>query len=328
MAKPTGTTTRYETPNSIREDLEDIIYNISPMDTIALTKFARMKAYSTLHEWQTDTLAAASAANAAIEGDDLSAASASDTTRLKNYTQISRKELVVSGTADAVRRAGIDTETAYLTMKYGKELKRDIEAAILQNNAATAGTSASARVSASLETWLYVGQHIKSDASATTPAPASGIAGTAPTDGTASGSTFTEAMLQTALGVAWANGGETDLILMPSFEKNAFNSFSGIATRFRDVGSRQQAQVIGAADVYVSSYGSHNVMLSRYMRTGAIENVFCLDTQYWGVAYLRPFQVMDIAKTGDSTKKLLLAEWTLVAKSPTSSTKIHPVGPS
>jgi hypothetical protein len=326
MAKPTGTTTRYETPNSIREDLQDIIYNISPMDTICLSKFARSKAYSTLHEWQTDSLAAASASNAAIEGDDLSAASASDTTRLKNYTQISRKELVVSGTADVVRRAGIDTETAYLVMKYGKELKRDIEAAICQNNAATAGSSASARVSASLETWLYVNQHIKAgEASATTPAPVSGIAGTAPTDGTATGTAFVESHLQTALGVAWANGGETDLILMPSAEKGAFNAFTGIATRFRDVGSRQQAQVIGAADVYVSSFGSHNVMLSRYMRTGGVENIFCLDTKMWGVAYLRPFQVMDIAKSGDSTKKLLLAEWTLVAKAPTSSTKVGPV---
>jgi hypothetical protein len=93
----------------------------------------------------------------------------------------------------------------------------------------------------------------------------------------------------------------------------------------RDVGSRQQAQVIGAADVYVSSFGSHNVMLSRYMRNSTIQNVFCLDTKMWGVSYLRPFQVMDIAKSGDSTKKLLLAEWTLVAKAPTSSTKIHPV---
>jgi hypothetical protein len=258
----------------------------------------------------------------------VSAAAASDTTRLKNYTQISRKEVVISGTADAVRKAGMDTQTAYQVMKRGKELKRDIEAAILQDNAATAGTTASARVSASLETWLYVAQHIKADASATTPAPVSGIAGTAVTDGTATGSTFTEVMLQTALGVAWANGGETDLILMPSFEKQAFNAFTGIATRFRDVASRQQAQVIGAADVYVSSYGSHNVMLSRYMRTGAVESVFCLDTKMWGVAYLRPFQSIDIAKTGDSTKKLILAEWTLVAKAPTSSTKVHPVGPS
>jgi hypothetical protein len=130
VAQPTGITTRYNVPNPIREDLEDIIYDISPMDTVALTRFERMKANSTLHEWQTDALAAAVDTNAAIEGDDVSAAAASDTTRLKNYTQISRKEVVISGTADAVRKAGMDTQTAYQVMKRGKELKRKSYCAI------------------------------------------------------------------------------------------------------------------------------------------------------------------------------------------------------
>jgi hypothetical protein len=326
MAKPTGTTSRYEVNAAIREDLEDIIYDISPMDTVFMSRAGRLSVNSTLHEWQIDSLAAAVATNAAIEGDDVSAAAVSDSSRLKNYTQISRKEFVISGTLDAVRKAGKATETAYQLMKKGKELKRDIEAACLQNNAATAGTSASARVSASVETWLYLTQHIKANAPATstTPAPVAGLAVTAPTDGT--GTAFTEAMLQTALGVAWANGGETDLILMPSAQKDRFNNFSGMATRMRDVASRQQAQVIGAADVYVSNFGSHNVMLSRYMRQGTNAAVFCLQMDMWGIGYLRPFQTIDIAKTGDNTKKLILAEWTLVAKNPLASTKIANVG--
>lgn len=326
MAVPTGTTTRYRVNAAIREDLENVIYDISPMDTVFMTRAGRSEVNSTLHEWQVDALAAAVATNAKIEGDDVSAAAVADSSRLKNYTQISRKEFVISGTLDAIRKAGKGSEAAYQMMKKGKELKRDIEAAVLQNNAATAGTSLSARVSASVETWLYLTAHIKANAplTATTPAPVSGIAGTAPTDAT--GTAFTEAMLQTALGVAWAEGGETDLILMPNAQKSAFNSFTGVATRFRDVGSRAQAQVIGAADVYVSSFGSHNVMLSRYMRSGSNAAVLCLQMDMWAIGYLRPFQTVDIAKTGDNTKKLILAEWTLIAKNPKSSSKIANVG--
>lgn len=323
MAAPAGTITRFSNPNPLREDLEDIIYDISPMDTWFLSNVERMSAKNTLHEWQTDALDAHTAGNAAIEGDDFSAVTAADTSRLKNYTQISKKEVVVSGTQEAIRKAGIDGMMAYQIMRKGKALKRDIEAACLQNNAATSGAAASARVAASVETWLYTTLHIKAgEASATTPAPASGIAGTAPTDGTATGTPFAESHLQTALGVAWSNGGEVNVILLPNSLKSEFNTFSGIATRFRDVASRDQAQVVGAADVYVSSFGSHNVVLSRYMRT---QTALCLDTSLWGVAYLRPFQTMDIAKSGDSQKKMVIAEWTLVAKNPLGNAKVSPV---
>jgi hypothetical protein len=319
MAQPTGLTTRYAVNAAIREDLEDIIYDISPMDTYFMSNVERSKANSTLHEWQVDALATASTANAAIEGDDLSAAAASDTTRYKNYTQISKKEVVISGTLEAVKKAGKDSEVAYQMMKRGKELKRDIETMALHNNGATAGAAASARVSAGVENWLFTSLHIKGtgQTTATTTAPASGIANNAPVDGSATA--LVEADLQSALAVAWVNGGETDVIMVPTTIKNRINGFTGIATRFRDVGANQQAQIIGAADVYVSNFGSHKIVLSRYMRS---TSVLCLDTSMWGIAYLRPIQQVQIAKTGDSEKRMILAEWTLVAKNPNSSTKI------
>jgi hypothetical protein len=117
---------------------------------------------------------------------------------------------------------------------------------------------------------------------------------------------------------AWSSGGETDVILCGATLYNTISGFTGIATRFRDVGSKQQAQIIGAADVYVSAYGSHKIMLSRYSRATTI---FCFDMKTWGVAYLRPFQTVDIAKVGDADRKMLLAEYTLVAKSPLANTK-------
>jgi hypothetical protein len=119
--------------------------------------------------------------------------------------------------------------------------------------------------------------------------------------------------------VAWANGGDTDVVLMSASQKNRANTFTGIATRFREVGSKQQAQVVGAADVYVSSYGDHKLVLSRYIEP---EVVLCLDTSMWNIGYLRPISTTDIAKVGDAERRMIVAEWTLIGKQPQSTTKI------
>lgn len=323
MAQPTGLTTRYAVNAAIRENLSDIISNISPMETYFLSNAERMEVSSTLYEWQVDTLASANTANAAIEGDDLSAAAASDTTRYKNYTQIMRKEVVISGTLDAVKKAGKSTETAYQVMKKGKELKRDIEIVLLHTgtggNGATAGAAASARALAGVENWLFATAHVKAtgQTTSTTTAPASGIANSTPVDG--SSTALVEADIQTGLAIAWANGGETDVIMCGSVLKRRFATFTGLATRFRDVGSGQQAQIIGAVDMYVSDYGTHKIVLSRYVRS---TSVLLLQMDLWGVGYLRPIQQIPIAKTGDSEKRLLLTELTLIAKNPLGHTKV------
>jgi hypothetical protein len=317
MATPTAV---FQTVNQIgiREDLEDIIYNIAPMDTVCFNRFAKGTAKSVTHEWQTDTLDAP-ADNAYIEGDDFSAQVVNPTTRLKNYTQISRKDFVLSRTSNVVNTAGRKEELAYQTVLKGKALKRDVERALCRNAAATIATSASARVSAGVETWIYTTNHVAAtgQTAATTPAPVSGVAGTAGTDGTATA--FVEADLKSALQQAWSQGGDTDVILLPPNLKNKLDNFTGIATRFRNVESRSQAQIIGAADVYVSSYGSHQIQLSRYMRASA---VLCLDMSTWAVAWLDPIHMENIAKSGDSEKRMLVGEWTLVAKTPTANTKL------
>jgi hypothetical protein len=201
----------------------------------------------------------------------------------------------------------------------GKALKRDIESSILSKNAATVATSLSARLSAGMETWIYTTNGIAAtgQTTATTPAPVSGIAATAGTDGSATA--FLEVDLKAALQQAWSQGGETDVILLPANLKNKLDQFTGIATRFRNVEAGEQAQIIGAADVYVSSYGSHQVQLSRYMRASA---VLCLDMSTWGIAWLDAIHMEQIAKSGDSEKRMLVGEWTLVAKAPTANTKL------
>lgn len=304
---------------ALREDLGDIIYDISPMETVFLSGAGRGTAKSTTHEWLVDSLTAP-AANAAIEGDAFSATARTLPSRLKNYTQISRKEFEVTGTAQKVDNAGMRELLAYHTARAAKELKRDIETSLLGNNPASAGSSVSPRVSGGVPNWIYSANHIKLTGQTvwSTTAPVSGFA-TATIPGSST-TAFTETDLKAMLQQAWSCGGEVDTILCGPSVYNTISGFTGLATRFRDVGSRQQAQIIGAADLYVSPYGSHKIQLSRYLMSAT-----CLGLQMdtWQVDYLRPFQTIEIAKVGDAERRMMLAEWTLVAKTPTANTKCH-----
>lgn len=306
---------------ALKEDLEDIVYDISPMDTWFMSNVGRGRAKSTTHEWLTDSLTSPSATTS-IEGDAFSAVARALPSRLKNYTCINRVDFEVTGTTRAVDNAGLSDLLAYHTARAAKELKRNIETAILGNYPASAGTSVSPRVSAGVPNWLYTNNHIKLTGQAaagfSTTAPVSGFA-TATMPGVGSSATaFLEADLKNMLQQAWSCGGEVDTVLCTASVYNTISGFTGLATRFRDVGSRQQAQIIGAADVYVSSFGSHALRISRWMPSGYC---YALDTSTWEVAYLRPFQTVDIAKIGDADRRTILAEWTLVAKTPLANTK-------
>lgn len=324
MAAPVPATKSFDlSGNALREDLSDIIYDISPLDTHFMSNSGRGTAKSTTHEWQVDALAAA-AANAKIEGDDFSAVARSLPSRLKNYTQISRKDIVVTGTSQKLTLAGIREIMAYHVARAGKEIKRDMELMALGNYPADGGSSVSARVSAGVPNWIYSGQHYKASSQTlhTTTAPVSGFATATGGSWVASPTAYVETDLRGMLQLAWSTGGDVDTVLCDSVAFNKFSTFTGVATRFRDVGSRQPAQIIGYADVYVSPFGSHKLMLSRYVPS---KTAYCLQTDMWSFDYLRPFQTADIAKAGDSEKKMLLAEWTLVCKNPLANSKAHGV---
>ena len=135
MTVPTNTQVVYGAIG-VREDLENIIYDITPTETPLLTMSARMTARNRKHEWQTDKLAAATKDNAVVEGDTPSADSATRTTRLGNFCQLMDKVVSVSSTERASDAAGRADEMAYQMAKRSLELKRDLDAAISQNNAA------------------------------------------------------------------------------------------------------------------------------------------------------------------------------------------------
>jgi hypothetical protein len=304
----------------IAESFEDVIYDISPEETPLLSMAKKMTAGQTYHQWQTDALAAA-AANRQLEGDDASYATLAATTVLGNYTQISRKTVNISNTYDVVKKYGRKSQVAYELMKAGKELKRDMEFALVRNQASSAGGAGTARSSAGLESWIS-GNSVKSTAAstATTPGFAAGVVA-APTDGTAG--TFIEADLKSALELAWLDGGEPTTILMSSANKKLFSAFAGIAEKRHMVNGTSEAIITAAADVYVSDYGNHTVKLDRFMRD---EAVLCVDPQYVGVASLRPITKEELAKTGDSTKYLMTAEYALVVNNPDAHAKVQGVG--
>jgi len=290
-----------------REDLTDVIYDISPTETPFMSSIGKTKATAVYHEWQTDSLAAATTNNAAVEGADASDATLSPTTRLGNYTQILQKTIKVSGTLDTVNKAGRKSEKAYQLAKASNELKRDLETILLANQGRSAGTTNStARKMGSLLSW------IKTNTDANTTGDPTTIGVSTRVDGTTR--TFTEALLKTVVAEVFASGGTPKILMVGATGKQKVSSFTGLsAYRYNVNGGTggSQATIVGAADVYLSDFGSMSVIPNRFMRT---REALILDPEYAAIAYLRPFMTNELAKAGDADKTQILVECTLEVK--------------
>lgn len=323
-----GTTSTHGvgTAGGIREDLSDVIHDLFPADTWALTNLDREDASSTYTEWLAQELAAPGA-NIRIEGDEASYASLTPPSRYASHCQISSKDFLVSDTLEAVNKAGRKSELARGAMVKMRELKRDMETRIEQNGASTAGSASVGRTTAGMESWIggtasasVAGNVVLAGASvsATTAAITSGAPGVSPTDGSTTVA-LTEAALKLGLQGSWEDGGDPRVILCSAKQKGVIDGFTGIATRFVDVDKSAQAQIIGAANVYVSDFGKHQVVMSRYMRD---QTVLCLDPDYWAVRYLRKPQKRKLAKTGDAEKFQIITEWALVSRNWKANAKV------
>ena len=316
MGVPTNLVETYSRVG-IKEDLADVIFNIAPTETPFISNAATGSAAQTLHEWQTDGLSAV-AANAQKEGDDHALESRAATVRLGNYTQISTKVVGVSGTDQVVKNAGRGDELAYQLAKAGKEIKRDIEHAnIGVENAKAAGSSGTARESASVGTWY--GGNIAGTSSAasnfsTNGSPSASPAGTGAT-AIAGGTnrTYTEALLKAGLKKCYELGGNPDVVLMTASHKQTASGFNGVATLYKNVDDKT---VIGAVDVYVSDFGEVNFVPDRFQQANRVD---ILEMDKWEVSYLRPFSTRELASSGDNDKRLLVTEWTLTARSPNAN---------
>jgi hypothetical protein len=300
----------YQTYTAIgmREDLSDVIYNISPTDTPFFSSVGKTKATAVLHEWQTDSLAAATLSNFAVEGDTASDATMSPTTRVGNRCQIAQKTVKISGTLQAVDKAGRKSEKAYQLAKASSEIKRDMETSVLSNQIAANGNSTTARKLGGLQAWL------STNGSFGTSGSAGSNGTTARTNGT--NRTFDEALLKTVIRSVYAAGGNPKVLMVNPAHKQVVSAFAGIAAQRFMAPANSPTTIIGAADVYLSDFGTVSVVPNRFMTStnSCDETAFVLDPDMAAIAYLRPFQTNELAMTGDNESTQLLCEYTLEVK--------------
>jgi hypothetical protein len=286
MATISGVAKTYDLVGE-KEDVEDIIYDISPTDVPFLSSISSGKANATLVQWQQDKLASP-AANAAVEGAAAGAATAEDTTMKTTNTQIFKKVIEVSGTARAVGLYGRADELARLVAKAGRELKRDIEFAMVGNDqAGTAGNGTTARQLTSAQNQI--------------------AAGTTNTNATARN--LSETLVLDVLQKVYVAGGTPNQMQVTPSHSLIVAGFAASSGRNRDFGV--QKKVVNAVDLYVSPFGEVAVVPNRFLRAST---TLVLDTEYWKRSVLRPMQTINLAKDGDSDKRMMVTELALICE--------------
>ena len=300
MAIVTNTFTSH-TGVGIRESLADVISNISPEEVPFQSNVGSENVTNTYFEWQTDSLAATSQ-TPVIDGDDVTTFDATTaTTRVGNYTHIRRRTTIIADNFSSLDLAGRNDELAMQLAKRGKELKRDIEAVLTANNAQVAGNSSTARETGGLGAWVATNENVGTGGGLTT-----GNGVTARTDGTQRD--FTETMLKDAMQQAYVSGGQPSILMVGPHNKTVVSGFAGIAAQRYQAPTAAPTTIIGAADVYLSDFGTLNVVANRFCRE---RDAWLLDPEYASVCYLRPIQQVELAKTGDAEKRMVIAEFGL-----------------
>lgn len=319
MAVITNTFNTYDA-KGIREDLSDLISDISPTTTPFQSNIGSRDADNTYFEWQTDALATASA-TPVVEGQDLSTFTAiTPTSRLGNYCQINMRDFIISGTEQRVDKAGRASEVGYQAAKAAKELKRNIEVAALQNAGAVAGATATARVTAGFPAWLKTNETSTNvTAPAYTGSTPLASSGTDIWNAFGTPTAFTEAMLKTTMQECFESGGEPSMLMVGPYNKTVVSGFSGIASSRYNVDGAAPSVIIGAADIYVSDFGNLSVVPNRFFTSvidagaGSLMNnwAFLIDPDEVKIASLRPYTIETLARTGDADKRMALTEWGL-----------------
>ena len=299
MTQPSGTHSTYDHVGR-REDLGDIIYDVSPTDTPFLSAIPKGKATSTKHEWLTRAIAAASGSNANIEGDDATTDAANANVRLFNYTQILDKVARVSGTQEAVTNAGMPRTMAREMEDKMKELKLDVETSLLQNVAYVAGNDTAARVLAGLQT--YIKTNISKDAGGTA---ATGNGSDIYTD-SGTPRALQESHVEACLATGWSNGANPSLGITNAFQKRRFATFSGSSTKMSDGDKRK---VTNNVEVYIDPLGTEIRLVP--CRQCPTDVVYFVNPEYLEFTTLRNFFTKDLAKTGDSDQKQIIVEATM-----------------
>ena len=282
----------------LREDLLDIIVNISPTETPMLSGFKKSKASGTVHEWVTDTLGTATNTTV-VEGADFSDPTLTARVRHSNYCQINREGFQVSDTLDAVDKVGIKGgEYEYQLAKALKNIARGMEVAIIEGVSA-AGDASTARGSQGL-------------ASGT-----NGDGGWIQQNGATMGNAvITEVVYNNVLQDCFVQGGNPDTTYAHGWNKRKISGFTAGLTRNVESFAKKLVQSV---DVYESDFGLQRIILDRYM---CVKAVLMLQKDMFSVAMLRPVKHTPLAKVGSSRRGMVESEWTLVSFNEKASGKV------
>ena len=300
---------QFTTANAVgeREDLSDVITRIDPDETPIFSALRKETGNGVFVEWQVQELAAAVATNYQNEGADASYATPTATTRLGNYMQISQKDAQVSGTLDAVDKAGRDAEVAYQKVLKGLELRRDIEKYL---NSDTARSASDPRKAGTLSSWITN----VDDASGTSAATGDG---TDVPDMSGTNRALTLAQIDSAMQAAYTDGGQPNMLVVSPAKKATFSDLNSgsVATNQINYTAPREAAIVGSVSLYLSDYGQLDVVIDRF---ASDDRVYLLDSDYASICTLpnRNFTVDDLAKTGDSEKFQIITEFTLKVSAP------------
>lgn len=322
MTQVAGTTDSFDV-SSLKESLDSVIWDLFPMDTYFQNNIDKETVGQPQHQWVFDTIAAA-ANNKQIQGDQFTYSTAVTATRVSNYTQIARKAITVSETLIASNTVG-GNAMGREVMKKMKEFKRDVEFDLLGRQGSSAGATNSAAASGGVLAWIWgqgaaiPGNTIAATSSAgTTPSYASSaVAGQ--TDGTTAASSITYTDVENAAELAWLDGGEPDTILCSNGQKKVVDAFTSRATRTADISDTDKLTIQGSVNLLVTSFGTFKVVMSRYIPRNCL---VLLQMDKWAMGQLRPTKVMEPAQTADAKNKVIIGEYTLIARNPNSSAKV------
>ena len=307
MAQPSNTFDSYDVAG-IREDLSNVIHDISPEETPFYSSCSKVKATNTNHEWQTDALRS-SAANAHIEGDNTTGEARTPTTRLGNQCQIFKNAVVIPDTDSGLDKAGRASEMAYQTLKIAKEQKLDIEKALFDNNAKVVGSNSAARELAGAPVWFTSTIQNKGSGGA----HANGTGSNARTDGAQT--VFNQDKFDATMQSIWEKGGNPDTVYLSAFQMNKSLAFTGNNNQRSTVQAGNE-KVVKSLDVYVTPWGTIEFQPTRENRS---RDVFVMQDDMWAVAVLRPTKNVALAKTGDAETRQVVTELTLVCKNEKAS---------
>lgn len=279
----------------IKEDVSNIITNISPTATPFQSVIGAENIHQLKHQWQEDALDAASTSNAAIQGADAPSSTFSPTVLRDNITQIFTKVAMTADTTDAVQTYGREKELAYQMMKKSKEIKLDFEKTLLSGQSRVVGDgSSTAGKFDAVQVQIDAAHKFHAADSSTTLNPAAPAA-------------FNETVLLTANQVLYTNGGEASILMIKPGDALKVAAFAAAAGRQRFVDNTAK-KLVNVVDVYVSPFGEQKVVLNRQMKT---TDALLFDPSSWKKLVLRNWFRVTLAKTGDSTKVQMLGEFSV-----------------